>query len=188
MIIFLVLVGALLVALLVPAAGHRRPVRDAARLAMAVAMGFAGVSHFASPESFVQLLPDFLPSRQAIILVTGAIELLLGAGLVAPTRRRREVALILVAYLVAVFPANVYVAVAGVSTDEFGGLNPWARLPFQAVYIAWVFWAVPGALWTPAPASGGRCPPHPAPPSPRTDSRRRRTSGGSGRVAVPTAS
>ena len=76
--------------------------------------------------------------------MTGVIEILLGAGLVAWHDRRRDVALALVAYLVAVFPANVYVAVAGVSADNLGGGDPWARLPFQAVYIAWVFWAVPG--------------------------------------------
>jgi uncharacterized membrane protein len=61
-------------------------------------------------------------------------------------RWRRPVAVVLVAYLVAVFPANVYVAVAGVPLDGLGGGNPWLRLPFQAVYIAWVFWAAPDLL------------------------------------------
>jgi len=40
----------------------------------------------------------------------------------------------------------VYVALTAVPMDDLGGDNPWLRLPFQAVYIAWVLWAVPGAL------------------------------------------
>ena len=145
MIIFAVLVGAFLIAMLVPARGGRRSHRDAARLAMAVAMVFSGVSHFADTAAFVQLLPEFVPARSGVILATGVIEILLGVGLVA-ARWRREVALVLVAYLVAVFPANVYVAVADIPLEGLGGGNPWLRLPFQAIYIAWVLWAVPGAF------------------------------------------
>jgi hypothetical protein len=40
----------------------------------------------------------------------------------------------------------VYVAMTDVPAEDLGGGNPWLRLPFQAVYIAWVLWAVPGAL------------------------------------------
>jgi uncharacterized membrane protein len=145
MIIFAVLVVLFVIAVLVPARGGRRSSRDAARLAMAGAMVFSGVSHFADTAAFVQLLPGFVPAREPLILATGVIEILLGVGLVA-RRRRREVASILVAYLVAVFPANVYVAVAGVPVEGLGGGNPWLRLPFQVIYIGWVLWAVPGAF------------------------------------------
>jgi uncharacterized membrane protein len=145
MILFAILIVVFLIAKMVPAHGHRRASRDAARLAMAAAMVFSGVSHFADTAAFVQLLPEFVPGRTPLILATGVLEILLGAGLLAP-RWRREVALTLVAYLVAVFPANVYVAVADISLDGLGGGNPWLRLPFQAIYIAWVFWAVPGAV------------------------------------------
>jgi uncharacterized membrane protein len=155
MILFLVLVAVFVVALLVPTHGGRRSARDAARLAMAAAMAFSGVSHFAKPAAFIRLLPAFVPAREAVILWTGVMEVLLGGGLVAPRRWRREVALALVAYLIAVFPANVYVAVARVPLDDLGGGNRWLRLPFQAVYISWVFWAVPD-LPEPARAAIGR--------------------------------
>lgn len=147
MVLFAVLVAGFLVAMLVPARGGRRAPRDAARLAMALAMVFAGVSHFAAPASFIPLLPEFVPAPEAVIVATGVIEVLLGAGLVVPRGwRRRQVALVLVAYLVAVFPANVYAAVAGVEIEGLGGGNNWLRLPFQAVYITWVLWAVPGTV------------------------------------------
>jgi uncharacterized membrane protein len=113
---------------------------------MATAMTAAGASHLANPRPFVQHLPEFVPARERVILGTGLLEMLLGAGLAAPTRWRREVALALAGYLLAVFPANVYVAVAGVRIEGLpGASHPWLRLPLQAVYIAWVFWAVPGA-------------------------------------------
>lgn len=143
MILFFVLVAAFAVSYLVLRHGRHR---DAARWALAVAMMFAGVSHFADPASFVRLLPELVPYRDAVILVTGVIEILLGIGLLIPRGLRREVALTLVAYLIAVFPANVYVAVADVPLDGLGGGNPWLRLPFQVVYVAWVLWAVPDAL------------------------------------------
>lgn len=146
MVLFAVLVAGFLVAMLVPTRDGRRAPRDAARLAMALAMVFAGVSHFATPASFIPLLPGFVPVPEAVIVVTGVIEVLLGAGLVVPRGWRRHVALVLVAYLVAVFPANVYAAVAGVEIEGLGAGNNWLRLPFQAVYITWVLWAVPGTV------------------------------------------
>ncbi|MGK5170168.1 DoxX family protein [Geodermatophilus sp. CPCC 205761] len=140
------LAGTYVLARLVPSRRGRRSSPDAARAAMATAMAAAGASHLADPQPFVQHLPEFVPARERVILGTGLLEMLLGAGLAAPTRRRREIALALAAYLLAVFPANVYVAVAGVRIEGLpGASHPWLRLPLQAVYVAWTFWAVPGA-------------------------------------------
>jgi uncharacterized membrane protein len=123
-----------------------RPPSDAARVAMATAMTFTGVSHVVNPKPFVQHLPDFVPGREQVILGTGLLEALFGVGLTTPHRCRREVALALAAYLIAVFPANVYVAASGVRIEGLpGASHPWLRLPFQFVYIAWTFWAVPGS-------------------------------------------
>ena len=144
MIFLVILAGAFLVALVVPSRGGRRPVRDAARLAMAAAMAFAGASHFAIPEPFVQHLPEWVPYRLAIIYATGAVEILLGVGLVGPARYRRLFALALAAYLVAVFPGNIHVAVAGVDVEgQPGGLYPWLRLAFQPLFIWWALWSTP---------------------------------------------
>ena len=147
MIVFAILAVAFALALLVPSRGGRRPARDAGRIAMAVTMVFAGASHFAMPEPFVRHLPGWVHSRYGVIYATGVLEMLLGLGLVGPTRYRSHVALVLTAYLAAVFPANVYVAVADVPVDgQPGGTYPWVRLPFQAVFIAWVLWSSPGGL------------------------------------------
>lgn len=144
MIFLVILAGAFVVALLAPSRGGRRSVRGAARLAMAAAMAFAGVSHFAVPEPFVQHLPEWVPHRLVIIYATGAVEVLLGAGLVGPRRYRRHVALTLAAYLVAVFPGNIHVAVAGVDVEgQPGGIYPWLRLAFQPLFIWWALWSTP---------------------------------------------
>jgi uncharacterized membrane protein len=146
MMVLAVLVGTYVLARLLPSKRASRSSPDAARVAMATAMGMAGASHLANPRPFVQHLPEFVPAREGIILGTGLLEMLLGAALASPTRRRREIALALAAYLIAVFPANVYVAVAGVRIEGLpGASHPWLRLPLQAVYVAWTFWAVPGA-------------------------------------------
>jgi uncharacterized membrane protein len=144
MLFFVILAGAFVLALVLPSRGGRRSVRDAARLAMAAAMVFAGASHFAIPDPFVQHLPEWVPYRLAIIYATGAVEILLGAGLVGPARSRRYVALALAAYLVAVFPGNIHVAVAGVDVEgQPGGVYPWLRLAFQPLFIWWALWSTP---------------------------------------------
>ncbi len=66
----------------------------------------------------------------------------LGVALLLRQPWRRRAGLSLAAYLVAVFPANVYVAVAGVDVDgQPGGWYPWLRLPLQALFVAWALWS-----------------------------------------------
>jgi uncharacterized membrane protein len=74
--------------------------------------------------------------------VTGVVEIGLCAALLLRQPWRRRAGLALAAYLVAVFPANVYVAVAGIEVEgQPGGLYPWLRLPFQALFVAWALWS-----------------------------------------------
>lgn len=117
--------------------------RSAARVLLALALGGVGVMHFVSPRPFVQHLPPALPGREAVVYGSGVVEILLGVALmVAPARRRATVGRAVVAFLVAVFPANVYVAVSGVEVDGYPeGAFRWWRLPFQAVLIAWALWS-----------------------------------------------
>lgn len=121
---------------------RRAGLRSWARNGMAAAFVFAGAGHLAQPEPFEQHLPDWVPAAPALVFVTGVLEIALGLALALWPARRRHVGLAIAAYLVAVFPANVYVALAGVDVDgQPGGLYPWLRLPFQGLFIAWVLWA-----------------------------------------------
>jgi uncharacterized membrane protein len=142
-VIFLaVLAAATLIAAIIPGRTGRRPARDAARLGMATAMVVAGVSHWVMPTPFVQHVPPWIPAAHAVVLLTGVIEVGLGAALLAPPPWRRRAGLALAAYLVAVFPGNLYVAIAGVDVQgQPGGWYAWLRLPLQAVFIAWALWS-----------------------------------------------
>jgi uncharacterized membrane protein len=94
------------------------------------------------PTPFVQHLPPWVPAAEAIILITGGIEVALGAALLTREPWRRFAGLALAAYLVAVFPSNVYVAIAAVDVDgQPGGWYSWVRLPFQVLFVAWALWS-----------------------------------------------
>lgn len=124
------------------ALGRRFSARSAARAGMAVAMAFAGLSHLFMPTPFVQHLPTWVPAREELVFLTGLLEIALGAALLLRRPLQQRAGLALAAYLVAVFPANVYVAAAGIDVDgQPGGAYPWLRLPLQLVFVAWALWS-----------------------------------------------
>jgi uncharacterized membrane protein len=112
---------------------------------MAPAYVVAGVLHFVVPELYVQIVPPVFPAALALVYLSGLAEIAVGLGLLLP-RTRRLAAWATVALLVAVFPANVYVATHGVVVDGLpGGGDPselvrWGRLPLQGVLILWALW------------------------------------------------
>jgi uncharacterized membrane protein len=119
-----------------------RPLAVLVRLLLAGAMVVAGVGHFVAHEEFLGQTPSWLPARSLIVWVTGIMEIALGVALVALPRHRRAVGWALALFLLAVFPGNIYQAVAG--TDAFGLDTPTARLlrlPFQPLLIALALWS-----------------------------------------------
>jgi uncharacterized membrane protein len=111
-----------------------------------VAMGafyvFAGVAHFRRPDYYLPMMPPYLPWHEQLIFLSGVAEVLCGLGVLFPPTRKLA-AWGTIALLVAVFPANVHVAVNDVplfgATEGAGALN-WVRLPLQLVLIAWAWW------------------------------------------------
>lgn len=100
----------------------------------------AGANHFRDVEIYRGMMPAWLPWPDRLILISGIAEILGGIGvLIPPTRRFAGWGL--VALLVAIFPANLHVALQG----HLPGLNVppwglWVRLPFQLLLVAWVWW------------------------------------------------
>ena len=114
--------------------------RTPIRLLLAVVMGVAGVAHLVSPRPFIEHLPAEVPARELLVAGTGLVELVLAAGLLGPRRWRPAVGIALAAYLVAVFPANVYAAASNVPIDGVPqGWLRWARLPLQ-LPLLWAAW------------------------------------------------
>jgi uncharacterized membrane protein len=104
---------------------------------------FAGTMHFVIPRAYKRIMPPYLPAHQAMVYASGVAEIAGGAGLMLE-RTRRVAGWWLIATLIAVFPANVHMAV---HPEEFpkvpGGRRAlWARLPVQGVFIAWVLAAM----------------------------------------------
>lgn len=99
----------------------------------------AGVMHFVIPRVYRRIVPPWIPAPMAMVYASGVAEIAGGAGLLHP-RLRRAAGWWLIATLLAVFPANLHMAL---HPDEFdqvpGGRRAlWARLPLQALFIAWV--------------------------------------------------
>ena len=121
---------------------------------MAPAYIVAGVLHFVVPELYVQIIPPMLPAPLALVYLSGLAEIAVGIGLLVP-RTRRYAAWATVALLVAIFPANVYMATHGVVIEGMpGGGDPselvrWGRLPLQGVLILLALW------YTQAPTETG---------------------------------
>ncbi|WP_373189940.1 MauE/DoxX family redox-associated membrane protein [Halolamina sp.] len=106
----------------------------------------AGIAHFLAPNGFAQIVPPWLPNPLALVYLSGIAEIVLGLGVLHP-RTRKPAAWGLIALLLAVFPANIYMATSGVVVQDAatGTLDPsplvrWGRLPLQAVLIAWAWW------------------------------------------------
>jgi len=105
----------------------------------------AGVAHFVAPELYVQIIPPLFPAPLALVYLSGVAEIAVGVGLLVP-RTRQYAAWATIALLLAIFPANIYMATSGVVVDGApGGGDPselvrWGRLPLQAVLILWAYW------------------------------------------------
>jgi uncharacterized membrane protein len=102
----------------------------------------AGILHLVRPRTFEQIVPPGIGDPRTLVLLSGLAEIVGGASLA-----RRDARWFsrwwLTGLLVAVFPANVYMALDPGSAGDFGLPRSalWARLPLQAVAIWWV-WSV----------------------------------------------
>lgn len=116
------------------------PAQAASLVLLAVVFVGAGVLHVVKPRLFEAIVPPSLPWPRALVLVSGVAEVLGGVGLLVPAVRPWA-GWGLILLLIAVFPANLYMAR---ESDRFRLVPRWAlllRLPLQAVLIAWVYWA-----------------------------------------------
>lgn len=100
---------------------------------------FAGTMHFLRPRMYEAIMPPWVPAHRELVYASGVAEAVGGLGLMAE-RTRRPAGLWLIATLLAVFPANVHMAL---HADDFrkvpGGRRAlYARLPFQLAFIGWV--------------------------------------------------
>lgn len=114
-----------------------RCAQNSLRWLAALCFVVAGTLHFLKPELYLQIMPPYLPAPKLLVAVSGASEIAGGIGLLMPSSRHLA-GWGLIALLIAVLPANIYMLQQAGSSH----LSPWilwARLPLQGVFIAWVW-------------------------------------------------
>ncbi len=98
----------------------------------------AGALHFVRPEAYVKIMPPGIGHEHELVAISGVAEIAGGLGLLIP-RTRRAAGYGLIALLLAVWPANISMAVGA---QKFASVAPawalWARVPLQLVLMWWV--------------------------------------------------
>ena len=109
------------------------------KILMAAFYLLAGINHFRNPAFYLRMMPPYLPAHEALNYVSGGAEILLGLLLLVP-RWTRRAAWGVIALLIAVFPANLHMAL---HPEQFADIRPlflYLRLPAQLLLILWAYW------------------------------------------------
>lgn len=112
--------------------------KTTSKYVLAILMIFAGTMHFANPAFFLKIMPPYLPLHKELVLLSGAFEIVLGVLLLIP-KLSRLAAWGIMALLIAVFPANIYLY----QHQEILPASPTIhllRLLLQGVLVLWAFW------------------------------------------------
>ncbi len=97
----------------------------------------AGLNHFIKPKMYMAIMPPYIPAHPQMVFWSGVAEVVLGVGMLFPATRSYA-AWGLIFLLIAVFPANVFMA----TSEQFASLSPWirwGRLPIQGLLIWWAY-------------------------------------------------
>ncbi len=105
---------------------------------LAIFMIGAGTMHFVRADFYVKIMPPYLPLHRELVYLSGVIEIALGVSLLIP-RSSRLAAWGIIALMIAVFPANIYVY----QNQDLLPAPPilhLLRLPLQGVFLLWAYW------------------------------------------------
>ena len=116
-----------------------RAIKTAMRYLLGAFLVAAGANHFRIPDFYVSIMPPYLPWHLELVYFSGAAEIVLGALLFFEASKRLA-AWGAVALMVAVFPANLHMALNTALYPQFSPAALWLRLPGQALLLAWAYW------------------------------------------------
>lgn len=111
------------------------------RILLAIFFIGAGIGHFLIPNFYLRMMPAFLPYPLLLVYLSGVLEVVLG-GMAVFSRYRVLALWGMSALLVAVFPANINMALHPELFPEFSATNLWLRLPIQIILIGWVIFSL----------------------------------------------
>lgn len=104
----------------------------------------AGVTHFTNPDFFTAIVPPYLPWPEMLVAVSGVAEIVIGVLLMVPATSR-VAGWFAIALLIAVFPANIHMAMNPQRYPDVPLSALLIRLPLQGVMIALAYWFTRGA-------------------------------------------
>ena len=116
-----------------------RRTREWATWLLGLAFVVVGLNHFLNPRFYIRIMPPYLPWHAQLVWLSGVFEVALGALVLIP-RYRRLGAWGLIPLLIAIFPANIHMAVNADQYPDIPATALWLRLPLQGVFIAWAYW------------------------------------------------
>ncbi|WP_235042129.1 DoxX family protein [Vreelandella profundi] len=100
-----------------------------------------GVAHFVFTDFFVMAMPDYLGYHKELVLISGIFELLGAMGILIP-KTRFLAGCGLIALIVAVYPANINMALHAERYPDISEIFLYARLPLQFLFVWFVWWAI----------------------------------------------
>lgn len=116
-----------------------RVVKQIFKYALAAIFILGGINHFVMPATYLRIMPPYLPAPLFLIYLSGFLETGFGIALLVPKYSRRA-AFGLILLLIAIFPANLFMAMNQNLFPEISPLILYLRLPLQLVLIAWAYW------------------------------------------------
>ena len=119
-------------------------IQNILRIALGLLMILAGIGHLTYLRiPFQAQVPDWVPlDKDLVVVLSGVVEITLGAAMVFLSSRKAIVGLVLALFYIAVFPGNIsqyitHTSAFGLDTDT----KRFIRLFFQPVLIAWALWS-----------------------------------------------
>ena len=98
-----------------------------------------GISHFTSPIWYVQIVPPYLSYKLELVYISGLFEILFG-GMLFFRKTRFLAGWGLILLLIAVYPANIYLAQTNGAAMNTTPLIAWGRLPVQFIFVGLAYW------------------------------------------------
>lgn len=108
------------------------------RLLLGVGFVAAGIMHFVATTTYMRIVPPILPDPRLLVEVSGVAEVMGGAGVLLP-QTQRAAAWGLVALLLAVWPANISMAMQHAQWPQLPEWLLWARVPLQIPLLIWAW-------------------------------------------------
>ncbi len=143
---FFILIIVFSFSLLLTALVSRADVSLSGKMAMSVMLLFTSIGHFKFTRGMTMMMPERMPGKKEIVLITGIIEILAAIGIMVPSTSKLT-GILLVIFFVLILPSNISAAMRHVNYEkaDYSGKGIeylWFRVPFQLLLIGWVYFFI----------------------------------------------